>query len=162
MAGVTERPVVREREGARQPAPHCAHVIHTVAFARAALVARRVSRVIRREAAQTDGRQEMSRACGDDSTSPLIVEQLRRKSHREDLIGPQARIGSLPERIDRGRSLVVGAVDDIEQVATVCIPEGLRERRVLESLTSGRRGYSLVRSALTVTQSTLRTTSFAG
>src|SRR5262252_4306783 len=94
-------------------------------------VAWRVMRVARREASQSDRRQQLARAHLHDGTRARGVEQLGAERHGEDLIGSQARI-----HLPTATAYPVRAIDDVVEVATRRIPETLDEtcRRL------GRRG----------------------
>ena len=131
--------VVRQRERSEQPRPHRALVIDGVALARAAAIATRIRRVVRRRGCAVRTKSTASRAHA--STTDFAragVEQVDRQRHREDLVWAEACVVA-----------VVGRVDDVVQISAGFVPETRAERRAhLRASASKRlRGVRVVEAA---------------
>src|SRR5262249_32315906 len=107
----------RLHEGAHEPRPDGTLVIGSVALADAALIARRVAGLIRRERAEAEWRQQPSLDGVDDTPSSRTIEHRERQTpDREDLVRAKRWVdGASPvvyidHVVERPRGLVPEAV----------------------------------------------------
>src|SRR6267143_5538268 len=119
MRGVAIYAEVRQCERTEQPVPYRTLVIGGVPLARVAAILPGVPRVTRREAPQTDRRQQLARAGIHDRTSAPRIQQVGTERYRKDLIGSQAGIRARAARA----GCALGTIHDVVELTAFLEPE---------------------------------------